>query len=61
MVARTEVDIKSTLLRDILLDINKDVEGLELHKSPPRVCRAVLPGVLFSYPLIRDNARRNRI
>ncbi|KAL8718385.1 MAG: hypothetical protein Q9225_004477 [Loekoesia sp. 1 TL-2023] len=36
MVARTEIDIKSTLLRDILLDINKDVEGLELHKSPPR-------------------------
>ncbi|KAI4248358.1 MAG: hypothetical protein LQ352_005929 [Teloschistes flavicans] len=35
MVARTEVDVKSTLLRDVLLDINKDVEGLELHKSPP--------------------------
>ncbi|KAL8709241.1 MAG: hypothetical protein Q9220_005984 [cf. Caloplaca sp. 1 TL-2023] len=35
MVARTEVDVKSTLLRDILLDIHKDVDGLELHKSPP--------------------------
>ncbi|KAL8833085.1 MAG: hypothetical protein Q9170_004518 [Blastenia crenularia] len=36
MVARTELDVKSTLLRDILLDINKDVKGLELHKTPPR-------------------------
>ncbi|KAL9577946.1 MAG: hypothetical protein Q9212_006038 [Teloschistes hypoglaucus] len=34
-VARTEVDVKSTLLSHVLLDLNKDVEGLDLHKSPP--------------------------
>lgn len=36
-VSGTEVDVKSTLLRDVLLDLNKDVEGLELHKSTPMV------------------------
>ncbi|KAL8636478.1 MAG: hypothetical protein Q9228_006128 [Teloschistes exilis] len=34
-VSGTEVDVKSTLLRDVLLDLNKNVEGLELHKSTP--------------------------
>lgn len=33
----TEVDVKSQKLRDILIDINKDVEGLSLKKEPPFV------------------------
>lgn len=33
----TEVDIKSLALRDLLIDINKDVEGLSLKKEPPFV------------------------
>jgi len=33
----TEVDIKSHALRDLLIDINKDVEGLSLKKEPPFV------------------------
>ena len=33
----TEVDIKSIALRDVLIDINKDVEGLSLKKEPPFV------------------------
>ena len=33
----TEVDIKSHALRDVLIDINKDVEGLSLKKEPPFV------------------------
>jgi hypothetical protein len=36
-VDRTEIDVKSLLLRDALLEINKNVEGLELNKSPPLV------------------------
>ena len=37
MVAETKVDIKSTLLKDVLLEIFNGAEGLELHKSPPVV------------------------
>lgn len=33
----TEVDVKSPKLRDLLIDINKDVEGLSLRKEPPFV------------------------
>ncbi len=33
----TEVDVKSQKLRDALIDINKDVEGLSLKKEPPFV------------------------
>ncbi|KAL2037820.1 hypothetical protein N7G274_009545 [Stereocaulon virgatum] len=31
----TEVDVKSLALRDILIELNKDVEGLSLKKEPP--------------------------
>lgn len=37
----TEVDIKSPTLRDILIEINKDVEGLSLLKEPPFVSHPV--------------------
>jgi hypothetical protein len=37
IVASIEVDIKSSLLNDVLLDINEDVEGLSLNKTPPMV------------------------
>lgn len=40
----TEVDVKSPALRDILIEINKDVEGLSLLKEPPFV----------SYPVSRQ-------
>ena len=33
----TEVDVKSPALRDILIEINKHVEGLSLLKEPPFV------------------------
>ncbi len=33
----TEVDVKSPALRDILIHLNKDVEGLSLLKEPPFV------------------------
>ena len=33
----TEVDVKSQSLRQALLDINHDVEGLSLKKEPPFV------------------------
>lgn len=33
----TEVDVKSPALRDILIGINRDVEGLSLLKEPPFV------------------------
>ena len=33
----TEVDVKSLALRDVLVEINKDVEGLSLLKEPPFV------------------------
>lgn len=33
----TEVDVKSQQLRDILIDLNKEVEGLSLKKEPPFV------------------------
>ena len=35
MVAFSEVDIKSNPLRDVLLEINRGVEGIELNKKPP--------------------------
>ena len=34
----TEVDVKSPALRDVLIEMNKDVEGLSLLKEPPFVC-----------------------
>lgn len=37
----TEVDVKSPTLRDILIEINKDVEGLSLLKEPPFVGHSV--------------------
>ena len=37
MHTHTEVDVKSPALRDILIEINKDVEGLSLLKEPPFV------------------------
>ena len=39
----TEVDVKSPALRNILIEINKDVEGLSLLKEPPFVSRLVSP------------------
>jgi len=37
MHSSTEIDVKSTLLRDALLKIFEGVEGLELNKTPPLV------------------------
>lgn len=37
MLAGTEVDIKSNILRDLLLEIFAGVDGLELNKTPPVV------------------------
>ncbi len=37
MLAKTEVDIKSNLLKDLFLDIFAGVDGLELNKTPPVV------------------------
>ena len=37
----TEVDVKSPVLRGILIEINKDVEGLSLLKEPPFVSCSV--------------------
>ena len=37
MLARTEVDIKSNLLRDLFLEIFAGVDGLELNMTPPVV------------------------
>ena len=41
----TEVDVKSPALRDVLIEMNKDVEGLSLLKEPPFVSprRALKP------------------
>lgn len=33
----TEVDVKSPALRDVLIEMNKDVEGLSLLREPPFV------------------------
>ncbi len=33
----TEVDVKSQKLREALIEMNKDVEGLSLKKEPPFV------------------------
>lgn len=38
--SNTEIDIKSTLLKDALLDIFEGVEGLTLNESPPMVSQA---------------------
>ena len=37
MLASTEIDIKSKLLENLLLEIFADIEGLELDKTPPMV------------------------
>jgi hypothetical protein len=37
MVASIELDIRSAPLKDVLLEIFKGVEGLQLNKSPPMV------------------------
>lgn len=37
MLAGTQVDIKSNLLKDLLLEIFAGVDGLELNKTPPVV------------------------
>ena len=37
MLAETEVDIKSSLLRDLFLEIFAGVDGLKLNKTPPVV------------------------
>ena len=37
----TEVDVKSPALRDILIEMNKDVEGLSLLKEPPFVSHSI--------------------
>lgn len=42
----TEVDLKSPALRDVLIEMNKDVEGLSLLKEPPFVSPTVLVGPL---------------
>ncbi|KAF7954840.1 uncharacterized protein EAE97_000099 [Botrytis byssoidea] len=43
MLAETEVDIKSVLLKEVLLEIFDGVEGLSLNKTPP-MCS---PEILF--------------
>ena len=48
MVAGTEVDVKSTQLRDVLLEIFEGVEGLQLNKTPPMVCQ-----LLFNLKQVR--------
>ncbi|KAM3069554.1 hypothetical protein ACMFMG_005657 [Clarireedia jacksonii] len=35
MLARTEIDVKSTLLQETLLEIFAGVDGLDLNKTPP--------------------------
>ena len=52
----TEVDIKSHALRDLLIDINKDVEGLSLKKEPPFVRLSSL--LLAETALIYANSSR---
>ena len=37
----TEVDVKSRTLCDILIELNKDVEGLSLLKEPPFVSHSI--------------------
>lgn len=39
----TEIDVKSRALCDILIELNKDVEGLSLLKEPPFVSHSVSP------------------
>ena len=34
---RTQIEIKSAVLCEVLLEINKGVEGLELTRDPPSV------------------------
>ncbi len=52
----TEVDIKSHALRDLLIDINKDVEGLSLKKEPPFVRVSYL--LLAETALTSENSSR---
>ena len=51
----TEVDVKSPALRDLLIEINKDVEGLSLKKEPPFVRNRA--GQLAFFMLIIDSRR----
>ena len=37
MLSHVEVDIKSDYLKEIFLEIFKDVDGLELNREPPMV------------------------
>ena len=37
LYSHTTVDIKSRHILDLLKELNADVDGLELHKSQPRV------------------------
>jgi hypothetical protein len=41
LLAKVEVDIKSVKLADLLLEIFKGVEGLDLTKNPPQVPRII--------------------
>lgn len=40
-VQRTEIDIRSAALCQVLMEINRDVEGLELTRAQPTVSRQV--------------------
>ena len=44
----TEVDIKSVQLVEVLLDLNKDVDGLSLHKTPAMVGHLTLLTLPYS-------------
>lgn len=37
MVSHVEIDIRSPLLQDLFRDLFKNVEGLDLNKTPPMV------------------------
>lgn len=49
MVASIEIDVKSALLKEVLLDIYKDTEGMKLHKTPP-IVRPPIPSTLLQTP-----------
>ena len=51
----TEVDVKSPALRDILIEINKDVEGLSLLKEPPFVSQLHLGGYMLPFLRTRSS------
>ncbi|KAI1425071.1 P-loop containing nucleoside triphosphate hydrolase protein [Xylaria sp. FL1777] len=42
LLVKTDIDIKSKKLANVLLDILEGVEGLELHESPPKVSPEIL-------------------